>query len=500
VPAGPVPPIAAVAAGLLAAVLVPLGHVGVGWVLAGLAMAVAITVSLGGAAGDQAPGYAGHSATQDPPLAHQAAKGGWWRGERAAWGVAALALLAVGALRAAGWLFGLCLFGAVVAAVLAITPGRTLRGLALGALLVPAAGWRGTAWGQRSLARLRQRVSPAVRIGPTAAITVVMLLVFGALFASADAVFSRLLGIAVPDLQVSSIVRWTFLFGATGALVLGAVFLLLAPPTVDAPAAGRRSRVRLAEWAVPVGALVALFTSFVGVQLTVLFGGVTYVLGPDGPTYAQYARGGFWQLLAVTALTLLVIGVVARLAPRRTPLEQWCLRGLLGALAVLTLVIVASALFRMHTYQEAYGFTRLRVLVSVAELWLGLVFLLVLAAGVRLRARWLPRAVAATGIAALLALAVLNPDRLIAERNIDRWESGKPLDTLYLAGLSADAVPALVCLPEPERERVLAGFRPDLADLSISDWRQANLARAIAADLLTDAPASCGGRYRLGGG
>jgi uncharacterized protein DUF4153 len=438
---------------------------------------------------------------QDPPPPHQAREGveapahqagkpaAWKAYEAAAWGVAALALLAVGAFRAAEWLFGLCLFGAAVATVLAITNGRTVRGMAMGALLVPAAGWRGLAWAQRGLARLRGRTRSTVRLGPTITITAVVLLVFGALFASADAVFSRLLGFAVPDVDAGSTLRWIVLFGGAGSLVLGAAFLLLSPPTVDRPEFGRR-QVRLFEWTVPVGALVGLFASFVGVQLTVLFGGVTYVLGDDGPTYAEYARGGFWQLLVVTALTLLVIGVVARLAPRETPVERWCLRGLLGALAVLTLVIVASALFRMHTYQEAYGFTRLRVLVSVAELWLGLVFLLVLAAGIRLRAGWLPRAVVATGIAALLALAVLNPDRFIAERNLDRWYAGEQLDEAYLGGLSADAVPALVCLPEPQRSDVLRRIRADLAE-EPSDWRRGNLARAIASAALTAQPVAC---------
>jgi hypothetical protein len=234
------------------------------------------------------------------------------------------------------------------------------------------------------------------------------------------------------------------------------------------------------------------------VQLTVLFGGASYVLGPDGPTYAEHARGGFWQLLAVTGLTLLVIGVAAWVAPRRTAVERACLRGLLGALAALTLLIVASALFRMYTYQEAYGFTRLRVLVSTVELWLGLVFVLVLVAGVRLRAGWLPRAVVATGVVAVLALSALNPDRFIAERNLDRWvasersseasdavgfTAGEQLDVSYLAGLSADAAPALVCLPGPARREALAGIRASLADAP-DGWRDANLSRAIARDLL----------------
>ena len=70
---------------------------------------------------------------------------------------------------------------------------------------------------------------------------------------------------------------------------------------------------------------------------------------------------------------------------------------MLGALCLLTLVVVASALYRMHVYEEAYGFTRLRLLVSVFEGWLGLVVLLVLGAGLRLRGSWVPRAVLLSG-------------------------------------------------------------------------------------------------------
>lgn len=58
---------------------------------------------------------------------------------------------------------------------------------------------------------------------------------------------------------------------------------------------------------------------------------------------------------------------------------------------------------------------------SAAELWLGLLFVLVLAAGFRLHAAWLPRLVVASAVLALLGLAGLNPDRFIADRNIDRY-------------------------------------------------------------------------------
>jgi hypothetical protein len=76
--------------------------------------------------------------------------------------------------------------------------------------------------------------------------------------------------------------------------------------------------VRRLEWVLPLALLDALVAAFVLVQLTVLFGGSRHVLRRAGPTYAEYARSGFWQLLAVSALTLLVIAGAMRWAPRRT--------------------------------------------------------------------------------------------------------------------------------------------------------------------------------------
>lgn len=92
----------------------------------------------------------------------------------------------------------------------------------------------------------------------------------------------------------------------------------------------------------------------------------------------------------------------------------------------------------MHLYQEAYGFTRLRLLVDVFEGWLGVLVLATLAAGVTLRAAWLPRFGLFGGVALLLSLAALNPDAWIAERNLDRYAATGTVDWSYLADLSDD--------------------------------------------------------------
>lgn len=204
-------------------------------------------------------------------------------------------------------------------------------------------------------------------------------------------------------------------------------------------------------------------------------------------TYAEYARRGFWQLLMVTLLTLAVLAAAARWASRDTPADRAWFRGLLGGLALLTLVIVASALYRMHVYEQAYGFTRLRVLVSAVELALGVVFAMVLVAVARLRGGWLPQAVVATGVVTLLGLAALNPDQFIADRNIDRYRHSGRIDTPYLSRLSADAVPALDRLGGQRRTCVLYRIETELAR-ERDAWGDWNLGRTQARRVLAARP------------
>jgi hypothetical protein len=248
------------------------------------------------------------------------------------------------------------------------------------------------------------------------------------------------------------------------------------------------------EWLVPVLLVDGVFLLFLGAQATVVFGGHDYLQRTTGLTYAEYVHQGFGQLTVATALTLIVVWAAARKAPRAVPADLTWLRGSLGLLCMVTLVVVASALYRMHVYQEAYGFTRLRLLVDVFEGWLGLLVLGVLVAGVRLRAAWLPRAALLGGAGLLLVLAAVDPDAWIAQHNLDRYHATGSVDWAYLQGLSADAVPVLVTLPSGVVECALAG-RESIDD----DWLEWNLGRQRAEPLLRSAggipvtpPRGCG--------
>ncbi|GAA1800875.1 DUF4173 domain-containing protein [Planosporangium flavigriseum] len=402
-----------------------------------------------------------------------------WPGmTRCLWAAAGIALLGVGTVRAAGWLYAFCVPLAGVCALQALVGGASVRAMLAGALTWPEAVVQALPWTGRAVRALAPRSRPqaVARLLVSALVSVLLLVVFGALFASADQAFARLLARAVPDVEASGAPRWLFLFVTVGLAALGIAYLVAAPPSVIEPGEPGRP-LRLAEWALPVALLDAQFGAFVLVQLTVLFGGRDHVLRPGGPDFAQYARGGFWQLLAVTSLTLAVIGVVARFAPRAGQANRAAIRVLVGVLSALTLVIVASALKRMALYEEAYGYTRLRLAVSAAELWLGLLFVLVLIAGVRRRTAWLPRAVLASAVVGLLGFAALDPDRFIAGQNVDRFERTGRVDVQYLSELSADAAPELARLPVAERAALVV--RWSLRD-ERDPWYSYNYARSRA--------------------
>jgi Domain of unknown function (DUF4153) len=301
--------------------------------------------------------------------------------------------------------------------------------------------------------------------------------IFGTLFAFADQSFAYLIADAVPDITLQGTVRAVIAFFLVAAVTLAAV---LAGRAKGVPSLGGRHTLGLPEWVIPLVLLDLLFAVFVLVQLPVLFGGHAYVLGPGGPDYAVYARGGFRELLLVTILTLGVVAAVARWAGRATRADRTLIRVLVGLLCGLTLVVIASALKRMDLYAYAYGFTPARLLADAVQVWFGLLFVLLLAAGVRLRARWFPRAALATAVAVLFGLVAINPDALIARSIIERYErNGFPVDIGYLYQLSPDAVPEFMALPFAERDAILSYFEQQ--PLSEPDpWYGWNAAREAA--------------------
>ena len=347
-------------------------------------------------------------------------------------------------VRDAGGVVALAVLVAVVLAAAGTTRARTLLAVPLSVVAWPLSGLRGLPLLGRTITAT-SKVSKLWPILRTVGLSLVALALFGGLFASGDALFGSWADALVPDLGWDTIVARTFVLVLVAGVALTGAYLALNPPPVDRVTLpeSRRAAHRW-EWGVPVGIVVALFAGFLVAQATAMWGGQDYLERTTGLTYAEYVHQGFGQLTVATFLTVVVVGLTTHVAARDTSRDRLLLRLLLGALCVLTLAVVASALYRMSLYQDAFGYTVLRVFVDGFELWLGLVVVFLLVAGVRLSGWWVPRAVLVSAAVFALGFAAMNPDAWVAARNIDRFDAGASLDTSYLSSLSADATPVIV--------------------------------------------------------
>jgi hypothetical protein len=185
-----------------------------------------------------------------------------------------------------------------------------------------------------------------------------------------------------------------------------------------------------------------LFAIFVGLQVRWLFGGADVVLATTGLTVAEYARRGFFELVAVAALVLpLILGTRAAIEDEMVIHRH---RQLSLALIVLLAAIMASALLRMRLYVGYFGLTTDRLYATALMLWLGLVFGAMTLTVLRGRTRLFAASAVLSGFLTLFMLNAINPDLLVARVNLGRSPGVRSVDYVYLARLSGDATPTVV--------------------------------------------------------
>ncbi len=373
-----------------------------------------------------------------------------------------------------------------VLAAVACTDARTVTGMAASVIAWPLSALRGLPLLDRTI-RVVARQGRAWSVLRTGAVSLVLLLVFGGLLASADAVLGSWAATLVPDISDMTVFR-VFVLVFFAGVTLAGLYLAINPPVVDG--ARLTARIPEREWQVPLGVVIAIFVAFLAAQGAAVVGGDDYVMRTAGVTYAESARQGFGQLVVATGLVLLLIAAVRALGRTSTLGAQRTMRVMCAALCVLTLLVVASALRRMDLYQDAYGFTILRVNADLLEIWLGIVVLAVLVSLFTPTRRWLGRTVLVTAAVLTIIGTVGNTSAFVAEHNIARWEATGTLDVDHLRNLPADALPAIAAstLPTSVKACILDGptvRTPGDTD-TLAGW---NLARSRAEQIRTRHPA-----------
>jgi hypothetical protein len=326
-------------------------------------------------------------------------------------------------------------------------------------------------------------------------ISIPILAVFAALLASADAVFAQGLNQFIALFRLEKLPEYLFRLAyiLVGAYLLSGVFLHAAQKSGDEHLIGEQKPLLSAflgftEGAVVLGAVELLFLIFVIIQVRYFFGGQTNI-GVSGYTYAEYARQGFGELVAVAFFSLMLFLGLSVIVRRETPSKRRGFSGLGVGMVALVGVILASAFQRLRLYEAAYGFSRLRTYTHVFMIWLGVLLAVVLVLEILHRERLFVTAALLAGIGFAASLNLLNVDAFIVHENVARAAQGRDLDVAYLASLSPDAVPALAeayssnALPTGVRQAAgaaLVCMQPRTSASVDRDWRSYSWSSARA--------------------
>ena len=335
------------------------------------------------------------------------------------------------------------------------------------------------------------RLGQARAVALGAALAFPLLVVFGGLFSSADAVFHDIAS-DLFAIDFDSVREHLGLFGIFTALTAGYLrgALLRAAPSRSVAEGDSRLSLGIIPVATALGLVDLLFLMFVVIQLRYLFGGAELIATATGLTYAEYARRGFFELVTASALVLPLLAGADWLLRNESREHQRTFRQVAIVLLLLLAVVMASALARMRLYVGAFGLSEIRVYSTAFMLYLAGVFAWFAWTTLRGERRRFAFGALVLGFVVLGGLHLVNPDALIVRTNLARPPAERPFDGWYAASLSADAVPLLLeALPRLDGRQqctVAAGLREQLGRLERDDWRNWNFARAQARRLLRD--------------
>ncbi len=336
--------------------------------------------------------------------------------------------------------------------------------------------------------QVRTRMAPAVKgqgqmrgVGIGVLLSVPLVLVFGSLFASADPVFKSIFG-----QNLGTAFSHVAVIGVLTVASAGYLWTLARTPRAYAHTRwiGDLGGPQVQT---PLLVTVALFAAFIGVQAYSLFGGQQFVETTTGLTYAEYARGGFFQLVFASMLVLPMVYYAPMLAGTLDERASRRLRLTLLAQLALTALVLVSALWRMALYIQMYGLTVDRVNSTAIMLWIAATLAIFAVTVVQGRPE---RAAYGSLVAAVITLGALNlanPEVLIARFNLTH-QNGREIDFKHLSYLGGGAVPVLVSnfdlVPEAERCHVATRLK-ERYGTEITDWRSWNLARKRAHEAVT---------------
>lgn len=275
-------------------------------------------------------------------------------------------------------------------------------------------------------------------------IVIPLLFLFGALFMSADLMFREWIinafNFDVDEMTVWRVVRTVALFFFFSGVLYVYTFkkrLKYLEEVTESDQLGAVNKDHGIIESIILGLLNGLFFIFIVAQVIFLFGGHE-IIKKYNISYADYVHQGFYQMMVIAGLVLLISYVMHRMNRAKSLTTAKILNVIfIGQ----TLIIVVSALKRLFLYQQAYGLTQLRFLVWHFIIYTGLV-LAILAIVILTKKHYsvFVKVGFIVSVVYLMYLTGINMQAKIARVNVERFIAGQDegVDFGYLDKMTVD--------------------------------------------------------------
>lgn len=266
-------------------------------------------------------------------------------------------------------------------------------------------------------------------------IVIPIILIVLVLLSSADIVFASLFKDIVNIINkisiegiVARVIQFLLLF-----LFLGSTLYYIEKEQINVPKAS--SGINLQEFTIKLLliSLNIIYFIFIGIQI--------FSLGfhklPSNITYSEYARTGFFQLMLISSLNILIILLTKKKEERNF------IKILKLLLIASTYMIIISSFFRMYLYEQRYGYTLLRIgvyltLVTETILLIPTIFY------VLKKDFKIIRYYVMIPIIIYTMINMTSIESIITKRNIDLYDKTKEIDIEYLMNENCDNIKQLI--------------------------------------------------------
>ena len=204
---------------------------------------------------------------------------------------------------------------------------------------------------------------------------------------------------------------------------------------------------------------------------------------PEGwEIYSAYARDGFFELLRLGLINLALLSL-ANLGAKTRHTASALLKVLNTTLALMTVLLVATAMSKMFLYIAVYGLSMRRLLPCIFMLFMATICGAVIAR--QSRTFSLMRFAAFSGAVLLTLLSLMDPDAMVARYNAARYLNGTlpkfDVDILYTAGTAGVAAAEMLLERTNDPE-----LRPMIHQYLDVMYREARWSKASNRDTLQD--------------